>query len=131
MAKIIGSVDELGRPVVRVEVPSHDSFLAVIDTGFNRSLMMQAAEAAAIGFDVSKRTQVVELSTTETVEVEQATGKIWWLDREVWVDALISNEPSIAYRPDTARALIGTELLADCLLLVDFATRVVEIETQT
>ena len=55
MAKIIGSVDDLGRPVVRIEVPGRDG---------------------------------------------------------------------------TAQALIGTEMLADCLLLVDFRTRIVEIEEQ-
>jgi hypothetical protein len=47
------------------------------------------------------------------------------------VEALISNEPPAVHRPDSARALIGTELLANCLLLIDFSTQIVEIETQT
>ena len=130
MAKLVGGVDELGRPIVRVDVPGHDGFLAVVDTGFNGSLMLQRSEATTQGFLGNKRLAVVELGTTAQVVVEKATGSISWLGRELRVEALISNQPAPIQRPDTARALLGTELLADCLLLVDFATRVVEIETQ-
>ena len=74
MAKVTGSVDDLGRPVVRVEVPGHDGFLAVIDTGFNRSLMLLAAEAAAMGFALREETETVELGTTARVEVRSGVG---------------------------------------------------------
>lgn len=130
MAKIVGSVDDLGRPIVRVEVPSRDSILAVIDTGFNRSLMLQASDVAAIGFILKEKTELVELGTTARVEVRRATGVIRWLDRDIQVDALVSNEPPASHRPDLARALVGTELLAGCLLLVDFVDRVAEVETR-
>jgi predicted aspartyl protease len=120
----------LGRPLVRVEVPGRDGFLAVLDTGFNRTLMIGAAEAVAMGFTITEESEVVELATTAKVQVRQALGTIWWMNREVKIEALISNVPASTHRPDTARALVGTELLSDCLLLVDFATRVVEIETQ-
>ena len=46
------------------------------------------------------------------------------------IAAPISNEPPAVHRPDMARALIGTELLAGCLMLVDFVDRVAEIETR-
>jgi predicted aspartyl protease len=130
LAKVVGTVDDLGRPVVRIEVPGRDGFLAVVDTGFNRSLLLQAAEAVAMGFSIEERTESVELATTAKVDVRRAVGTIRWLDRRVAVDALISNEPLGTHRPDMARALTGTELLTGCLLLVDFAARVVEIETQ-
>jgi predicted aspartyl protease len=130
LPKITGSIDDLGRPLVRVEVPGRDGFLAVLDTGFNRTLMIGAAEAVAMGFTITEESEVVELATTAKVQVRQALGTIWWMNREVKIEALISNVPASTHRPDTARALVGTELLSDCLLLVDFATRVVEIETQ-
>jgi hypothetical protein len=130
LAKIIGSVDDLGRPVVRVEVPGRDGLLAVVDTGFNRTLMLQHDEAITLGFEFTGLNEYVELGTTAISKVQRATGSIEWLGKIVSVDAFVSTEPPATYRPDTARALIGTELLRDCLLLVDFAERLVEIETQ-
>ena len=130
MAKVIGSTDDLGRPVVRVEVPDRDGFLAVVATGFNRSLLLQAAEAQAMGFVITENSEIVELGTTARVPVRRAYGRIQWLDRILQLEAFVSNEPPATSRPDMARALIGTELLADCLLLVDFRSRIVEIEDQ-
>jgi predicted aspartyl protease len=130
LAKLAGGFDELGRPVVRIEVPNCDGFLAVVDTGFNRSLLMQALEAEAMGFKITEEVAVVELGTTLKVQVHRAVGKIHWLDQIIQVDALVANEELAVHRPDLARALIGTALLADCLLLVDFRTRLVEIEDQ-
>jgi predicted aspartyl protease len=130
LAKVTGSIDELGRPVVRIEVPGRDGFLAVIDTGFNRSLLMQALEAEAMGFEITEEVADVELGTTLKVQVHRAIGSIRWLDRIIKVEALVANEELSVHRPDIARALIGTALLADCLLLLDFRTRLVEIEDQ-
>lgn len=120
MARAIGSIDDLGRPVVRVEIPGRDDLLAVVDTGFNRSLMLLAGQAAEFGFAPNAKTELVELGTGAKVEVRRASGLIRWLGREMRVDALISNVAPPLYRPDMARALIGTELLAECRLVVDF-----------
>ena len=130
MAKIIGSVDDLGRPIIRLEVPGRDGLVAVVDTGFNRSLLLLATDALSLGFAIKQKTEIVELGTTERVTVRRASGEIFWLGKKLRVEALISNEPTPVYRPDTARALIGTELLFGTLLLVDFASRLVEIESQ-
>ncbi len=131
MAKIIGSVDDLGRPVVRIEVPDRDGFLAVVDTGFNRSLLLLATEAQAMGFTVTEDAESVELGTAVKARVLRARGVIWWLDRHIEVEVLVSDEPMPVNRRDTACALVGTELLRNCLLLVDFAARGVEIEDQS
>jgi predicted aspartyl protease len=131
LGKIVGSVDDLGRPTVRIDVPGCDGFLAVVDTGFNRSLLLTAAEAIAMKFVIEVRTDTVELATTAQVLVRRATGTIRWLGRDTAVDALIADEPATVHRPDTARALIGAELLAKCLVLVDYPARRVEIETQS
>lgn len=130
MAKVIGNVDDLGRPVVRLEFPNGEGCLAVVDTGFNRSILLLATQAAAFGFVIEQNTEAVELATTVRVEVRRAIGTILWLGRAVTVDALISNEAASIHRPDVARALIGTELLNGCLLLVDFVAGSAEIELQ-
>ena len=83
-----------------------------------------------MGFVSTESEELVELGTTARATVIPAIGSIRWLDRTIKIEALVSNEPAATSRPDMARALIGTELLADCLLLVDFRTRLVEIEDQ-
>jgi hypothetical protein len=129
LAKIVGSIDGLGRPVVRIQVAGHDDILAIVDTGFNGSLMLESIEARQKGFVIDELTELVELGTTARVEVRRATGTIDWLGRPTVVDALISDEPSRPGATDVARALLGTALMSDCLLLVDFPNKLVEIET--
>ena len=128
MAKVIGTVDDLRRPVVRVEVPDRDGFLAIVDTGFNGALLLMATEALAMGFAISDEIETVELGTSARTSVRRGQATILWLGRTIDVHAYISTELPTASRPDTARALIGTELMANCLLLVDFPGRVVEVE---
>ena len=72
MAKVIGSVDDLGRPVVRIEVPDRDGFHAVVDTGFNRSLLLLISEAQAMGFVVTEDAETVELGTAVKTKVLRA-----------------------------------------------------------
>jgi predicted aspartyl protease len=77
LAKVVGNIDDRGRPVVRVDVPGRDGFLAVIDTGFNRTLILEAAEALAMGFTITTELEIVELATTARVQVHRGIGKIW------------------------------------------------------
>ena len=93
MAKVIGSVDDLGRPVVRIEVPDRDGFLAVVDTGFKRSLLLLISEAQAMGFVVTEDAETVELGTAVKTKVLRARGMVRWLDRTIQVEALVSDEP--------------------------------------
>jgi hypothetical protein len=62
--------------------------------------MLQHDEAIALGFAFTALNEFVELGTSAISKVERATGNI------------------------------GTGLRRDCLLLVDFLSRLVEIETQ-
>ena len=53
-----------------------------------------------------------------------------WLDRTIRVEAFITDEPMPVSGHDVARALVGTGMLANCLFLVDFVARTVQIEKQ-
>lgn len=129
--KVVGTVDDLRRPIVRIEVPGREGFLAIVDTGFNGALLLMAAEAIAMGFEISDEIETVELGTSARTSVRRGLGTVQWLGRSITVNAFISTEPiAINIRPDVARALIGTELMAGCLLLVDFPDRIVEIEQE-
>ena len=81
-----------------------------------------------MGFAITEDAETVELGTAVKTKMLRARGMVRWLDRTIQVEALISDEPMPVSGRDTARALVGTEMLANCLLLVDFVARAVEIE---
>ena len=127
MAKVVGSVDGRSRPVIRIN-GKHESILVVVDTGFNGALMLTRTAANLLGADPIRRETEVELGDGRTVLVKEANALIPWLGRERRVRVLVSD----AWAPvgDEPVGLLGTELLAPHLLLVDFTEGTVEIETQ-
>ncbi len=128
MAKVIGSVDDRGRPVVRLE-GKVESLLVVVDTGFNGDLMVTRAGAQALGLPLTGRTSGVELGDGSRREINEVRAKISWLgeEREIWV--LVADN-WVPKSPDDPVGLLGTELLPPHLLLVDFTARTVAIETR-
>ena len=130
MAKLVGAVDDRGRPVVRVAVVGRDDeALAIVDTGFNGEVMLVEGDAPAVGVVWRDEGESVELGHGESVNVRLGRLRIRWLDRERDVSVLVGErrEPTRAGEPVM---LIGTQLLSPHLLLVDFEARTVEIETQ-
>ena len=127
MAKVIGSIDERGRPVVRIE-GKHDSVLVMVDTGFNGDLMVTRAAARQLGVDPDEDETVVELGDGRRVTLMEARATIRWLDKDRRARILVSDTWQTI--GDAPAGLLGTEFLTPHLLLVDFETRTVEIETQ-
>ena len=127
MAKVIGSIDQRGRPVIRVE-GKLESILVVVDTGFNGDLLLAREAARLLEVDpVSKETEI-ELGDGRTVVVNKARATITWLEQARRVRVLVSNDWITT--GDAPVGLLGTDLLAPHLLLIDFADGTVEIETQ-
>ena len=127
MAKVIGGVDDRGRPVIRVEGKS-ESILVVVDTGFNGDRMVTRAAARMLGVDPLEDEAEVELGDGSRTQVFEARAIITWLEQSRSVRVLVSNQWETA--GDAPVGLIGTELLSPNLLLIDFAAKTVEIETQ-
>ena len=130
LPKLVGSVDHLGRPVVRVAVVGRDDdVLATIDTGFNGELMLAAGDAAAIGVKLLEDAEEVELGDRSAIAIKLGKLRLRWLDTERDVTVFVSprKDPT---REGSPVMLIGTRLLAPHLLLIDFAANTVEIETQ-
>ena len=129
MAKLIGSVDLLGRPLVRVRPGGQDDdLLAIVDTGFNGEIMMGMHAARALRVLLFPDAVDVELGTGAVERVLEGRLPVRWLDEERVAKVLVSvGWP--APKPDTPVALIGTRLLRPHLLLVDFAAGTVEIES--
>jgi predicted aspartyl protease len=129
----VGGVDQRRRPLVRVKlVGAEDSFLALVDTGFNGNLLLTRTVAIQLGFCLRKDTDVVEFADGRSEAVTAGYGVIEWLGGVRRVEIFASSDPQ---RPRIPRdgepvALLGTGLLAPHILLIDFEAGTVEIERQ-
>ena len=127
MAKVLGSVDDRGRPVVRLEIQG-DSLLVLIDTGFNGTLMVTRAAARLLGVNPLGDETSIELGNGTTAQVFEAQTTIAWLGENRLVRVLVADDWLTV--GDAPVGLLGTAMLTPHLLMVDFAARTVEIETQ-
>jgi predicted aspartyl protease len=131
LSKIVGTIDRLRRPVIRLDTVVGDSFLALVDTGFNGQLMLSESDAQALGFVISRITIDAMLAGDVPQTVREGIGNIRWLGEDRKIDLVVSPTSKLRRKDDDPIALIGTRLLTPHLLLVDFATNVLEIERQT
>lgn len=130
MAKLIGSIDDLGRPLVRLKLPrGQDDLLAIIDTGFNGELMMSLSVARSLAMPLENDLVPIELGTGTIERVYVGQLDVRWLEQEQRLRVLVSKTWP-APRPDAPVALIGTRLLRPHLLMIDFGADTLEIETQ-
>ena len=131
MRTVLGGIDERQRPVVRLLLADRDeSFLALVDTGFNGELYVTDSVALRLGFERTSNDTPVRLAGDKIVTVVRSAGRIKWLGRELRVQVLIAADTGgrqIEGEPD---ALLGTGLLSPHILLVDFTAMTVEIEPQ-
>jgi predicted aspartyl protease len=131
LAEIVGHVDQRERPLVRVSLPDRDrSFLALVDTGFNGWLFMEAMDAVRLGFVPSELTVSVEFAGRGQSRLRVAHGHILWFGKPHHTEVLVSTaEGGRAASPDELVALLGTRLLSPHFLKIDFAKRRVSIES--
>ena len=90
--------------------------------------MTTRAAATLLGVEPIQRKSEVELGDGRTVQVYEGRATIPWLGEDRRVRVLVSDDWITA--GDAPVGLLGTDLLAPHLLLIDFAERTVEIETQ-
>ncbi len=134
MGTAIGSIDARRRPLVRItRVGAAESFLALVDTGFNGDLHMSEGAAARLGFDLRAEKEIVEFADGRREAVRLGYGTIEWLGVPKPVSIFVS--PDIAgprsLRDGDPEALVGTGLLSPNILLMDFDAMSVEIEARS
>ena len=132
MSDLVGHVDERERPLIRVPIPDQDrSFLALVDTGFNGWLMMDAVDAVSLGFVLSELAVSVEFAGRGHSHLGIAHGYIVWFGQRRRVEVLVSTERAgRPASPDEPVALLGRRLLCPHQLKVDFGDRTVAIESR-
>ncbi|HEY6256400.1 MAG TPA: hypothetical protein VIY51_11480 [Xanthobacteraceae bacterium] len=125
------SVDDLKRPLVRIEAPGFvDPLVAFIDTGFNGAVIVDAAQAVQLGFQVSSQFARARLATQRDENFVLGRGRFSWFGEHIPVTAYVLIETPEERRARIARKeeiLIGTELLASCRVDIDFPARKVLI----
>ena len=128
----LGSIDERRRPLIRISVAAGDSFLALVDTGFNGDLYMTERVAAALRLDYSNGKGDVELAGGRQTNVWTGRAHIAWLGETRTVDVFVApdTERSRPPRDGDPVALAGTGLLYPHIVMLDFAASTVEIEQQ-
>ena len=116
-----GLVNSRGEPVVHITLLSANNragfFPAVIDTGFNGTLSLPELLIRRLGWRWIGH-ESYEIATGDVVREKVFVGRIRWLGRVQEVDVVASHAKDI---------LIGTRLLADHRLLIDFRKRHVRI----
>lgn len=131
---LTGSIDDWNRPLVRIEASGFlDPLVAFIDTGFNGAIIVDEAQAARLGFDIAKKWYArVSLASLREERFQLCRGTFPWFGEQLPVTAFVLEESQEQRRARTARKteeeiLIGTELLSDCRLELDFPSRKVLI----
>jgi predicted aspartyl protease len=130
LSKIWGTIDRLLRPVVRLETSAGESFLALVDTGFNGELMLALPDAQALGFEVSIVKINALLAGDVAQKLREGSGNLNWLGKDRRIELMVSPASNNRRMDDDPIALIGTRLLTPHLLLIDFKTLTLEIEAQ-
>jgi len=125
-----GSVDDRKRPLVRIETPGFtDPLVAFVDTGFNGALLIDETQAARLGFSVATDSvKPVQLANQRNEDFRLGQGNFIWLGERRTIVAYVLIETPDERRARNARKteeeiLIGTELLSDCRLQIDFPAR--------
>jgi clan AA aspartic protease len=88
------------------------SLTAIVDTGFDGDVCLPTALAVGLGLELSGETRV-ELADGSVKKALHFAGSVVFLGER---------RPAQIYLTDSDDALIGTSLLADCRLVVDFPT---------
>ena len=129
-----GSVDDRKRPLVRIETPGFiDPLVALVDTGFNGALLIDEAQAARLGFSVARDSiRPVQLASQRNEDFMVGRGSFLWLGERRTITAHVLIETQSERRARNVRKteeeiLIGTDLLSDCRLEIDFPARKVLI----
>src|SRR3990167_3352815 len=125
---IRGSVDNLGRACVRIEAPGDHSLILQVDTGINRKLVVNRHALYRLGagnFDLDANDySEVQLADLTKAQVLLAVVQVIWFGEIILIDTLVTTHvPSRPPGDKDPVGLIGTELLADCKLRIDFSNR--------
>jgi clan AA aspartic protease len=113
MAKETGRVQVSGEACVFVEVIEGEKIEFIIDTGFNGFLTMPAILMSKLDFEIVGEEEVSGVGQYKIV-FPIAVTKIFWLGEKREVQVLINDGEDV---------LLGTEMLQDCVLRINYRNK--------
>ena len=123
-----GRIDNQGQPVISVRlIGIEDPYTALIDTGFNGDLIIYEEHAREAELTIERGARPVTLADGSRVELVRADGVIEWFGEQCRVIVFLIPGPA----PRHGRWQIGTQLLRDCRLEIDFRERSVRLSRHT
>ena len=126
---IEGHVDDLGRPLIRLNVVGlFDSTVSLVDTGFNQYVLIPIDLALATGFEVLDPQIWVSLAAGERTKAFMCNGAIEWFGSQLNVRMLVSLNTIRKRRDGDPEVSVGTALLAECELTIDFPKSALRIK---
>ncbi len=126
--EVRGGVDQRGRPLIRITVIGFDDELvAMVDTGFNGELLMSEKVAADWGISPVGIAAKLELGDGSKIFAGRATVAVLWMGKRRAIAVQITPSTKGKKQADEPVALIGTRLLADDILEINFPAQTVVI----
>ena len=128
----LGSVDNLGRCLVRLETQDSNSILLQVDTGFNGKILITTyalpmLEDSNYLFIEGEGVKIQLADLSEQI-ADYYSLKLLWFGNEEKIEALLTTHiPKQAPKEDDPVGLIGTGMLLGCKLHIDFPSKEVEI----
>ena len=117
MAQEKGLINEYLEPILMVYLTNGSTIECAIDTGFNGSFLLPREFVEENSLILIGREPIIMVEQN-TTEVDVVTGEINWLGKTFSVSILVS---------ETGESLIGTEMLIDSLLEIDYKNLTVQI----
>lgn len=129
-SRIEGSVDYLDQALMHVAVlqPVRQTILAAVDTGFNGGLWLTSSHAREVGLSVPPETVPVIQADGRRILVGICEVEISWFGYPELTTARISSSEYERRSGHEQVALLGTSLLAQSQLTIDYRTRRFRIE---
>lgn len=139
MHEVIGSVDDRGRPLVRLQLQGReDDMLVIVDTAFTGELLLSSNEALQWGVMILDVESDLELGDYSKVVAKQGLVTAEWLGRQLDVTVQVTPDPTTPAgsrqqerrRDGAPVGLLGTGMLSRAILSIDFPQRVVSVRPE-
>jgi hypothetical protein len=134
---MIGSVDERGRPLLRLRVQNRDDeLLVLVDTGFNGAVLFSEYEATTWGVQILDRQRDIELGDKSRIAVRQGLLQVYWWGTLREVEVEITANPEVSkgagvHSDGEPSAIAGTLLIVPDILEIDFGRKFLTIRQGT
>ncbi len=131
-SKMIGWIDDRGRPLINLQSPNGTSVSALVDTGFNGEILVEGqnydrlvdADFPCHLTTLFRRVEAVGAAPYARLGL----ARVQWHDDERIVNLQVVLNPEHAFHRGDPIVTVGTRFLIDSRLTIDFPEQFVTVE---